>query len=123
VAGRAGRGYDLHSTFSSHAPTGIWTFVQPNKYETGPANIAIYNWNLAPTVSVDVTGAIAPGTRYEILDVQNYFGAPIATGTYDGSPVSTPMSGLTIATPNGSVPTPPTHTAPQFGAFVLVPLQ
>ncbi|HEY3457356.1 MAG TPA: hypothetical protein VGK64_22440 [Bryobacteraceae bacterium] len=116
-------GFDLHSTFSPRAPTGIWTFVQPNKYETGRANIAVYNWNLAPTVSVDVTGAIAPGTRYQILDAQNYFGAPVAAGTYDGTPISIPMTGLTIATPNGSVPTPPTHTAPQFGAFVLIPLQ
>lgn len=109
--------------FSSHAPTGTWTFVQPNKYETGRASIAIYNWDLSATVSVDVTGAIAPGTRYQVLDAQNYFGAPVAAGTYDGAPISIPMAGLTIATPNGSVPTQPMRTAPQFGAFVLIPLQ
>ena len=116
-------GFDLHSTFSPHAPTGTWTFVEPNKYETGRANIAIYNWSLAPTVSVNVTGAIAPGTRYQVLDAQNYFGPPVASGTYDGTPISIPMTGLVVATPNGSVPTPPVHTAPQFGAFVLIPLQ
>ncbi|HMJ23955.1 MAG TPA: hypothetical protein VK513_18705, partial [Terriglobales bacterium] len=116
-------GFDLHSTWSPQAPTGTWTFVEPNKYETGRANIAIYNWSLAPTVSVNVTGAITPGTRYQVLDAQNYFGPPVASGTYDGTPISIPMTGLVVATPNGSVPTPPVHTAPQFGAFVLIPLQ
>lgn len=64
-----------------------------------------------------------PGTGYQILDAQNYFGAPVASGTCDGSPISIPMTRLTIAIPNGSVPTPPVHTAPQFGAFVLILLQ
>jgi hypothetical protein len=74
-------------------------------------------------VSVDISGAIAVGTPYQIRDAENYFGPPIVTGIYDGAPVSIPMTGLSIATPNGAVPTTPTHTAPQFGAFVLVPLQ
>jgi hypothetical protein len=116
-------GYDLHSTSSPGPPTGVWTFVQPNKYEPGRANIVIYNWNLAGSVSVDISGAIAVGTPYQIRDAENYFGPPIVTGIYDGAPVSIPMTGLSIATPNGAVPTTPTHTAPQFGAFVLVPLQ
>jgi hypothetical protein len=116
-------GWDTHSTSTSNAPTGVWTFVKPNKYEPGRANIAIYNWNLAATVSVDISSAISVGTRYKVLDVQNYFGTPVASGTYTGTPITIPMSGLTIAAPNGTVPSVPTHTAPQFGAFVLVPLQ
>jgi hypothetical protein len=31
------------------------------------------------------------------------------------------MMGLTPAKPNGNVPTPPKHSAPEFGAFVLLP--
>jgi hypothetical protein len=116
-------GWDTHSTSTPNAPTGVWTFVEPNKYEPGRANIAIYDWSLSPTVSVDVSSAISVGTRYKVLDAQNYFGSPLASGTYTGSPITIPMTGLTIATPNGSVPSVPTHTAPQFGAFVLVPLQ
>ena len=116
-------GWDTHSTSSSSAPTGVWSFVQPNQYDSGRANIVIYNWSLAPTVSVDVSSAIPVGTRYQIQDAQNYFGPPVASGTYTGSPIVIPMTGLTIATPNGTVPTTPTHTAPQFGAFVLTTLQ
>jgi hypothetical protein len=115
--------WDTHSTSSSSAPTGVWTFVEPNKYDSGRANIAVYNWDLAPTASVDVSSAIPVGTRYQILDAQNYYGPPVASGTYTGTPIVIPMTGLTIATPNGTVPSVPTHTAPQFGAFVLTTLQ
>jgi hypothetical protein len=31
------------------------------------------------------------------------------------------MTGLAVAAPNGNVPTPPKHSAPEFGAFVLLP--
>ncbi len=116
-------GWDTHSTSTPNAPTGLWAFVQPNSYEPGRANIAIYNWNLAATVQVDISSAMAVGTRYQVLDAQNYFGQPVASGTYTGAPITIPMTGLTIATPNGAVPTVPTHTAPQFGAFVLMALQ
>jgi hypothetical protein len=115
--------WDTHSTSTPNAPTGVWTFVEPNKYESGRANIAIYNWNLAASVQVDISSAMASGTRYEVLDAENYYGPPVASGTYTGTPITIPMTGLTIATPNGTVPTLPTHTAPQFGAFVLIALQ
>ena len=61
------------------------------------------------------------GDAFEIRDAMNYFGAPVATGTYDGSSsISIPMNNLQPAAPLGSGLTYPVHTAPQFGAFVLV---
>ncbi len=47
---------------------------------------------------------------------------PVVTGRYDGKPVVIPMTGLTVAAPIGlpaKYKTPP-HTAPEFGAFVLM---
>jgi hypothetical protein len=114
--------FDGHSAYRPGAPTGIWTFVRPNKYEPGRANIAIYNWDLASSVAVDVSSAMAAGTRYEVRDAQNFYGSPVAMGTYTGTPIQIPMTGLSIAAPNGNVPSPPIHTAPQFGTFVLLPL-
>ena len=113
---------DPNSTFQPGDPTGIWTFVRPNKYEPGRANIVIYNWNLAASVGVDVTGVLTPGTRYEVHDAENFYGPVVASGTYSGSPIQIPMVGLTVAPPHGTVPNVPQHTAPQFGAFVLIPL-
>ena len=94
--------------------------MRPNKYEVGRANIAIYNWDLDPMVAVDVSGLLSPGAVYEVRDAENFFGPPIASGTYDGRPISIPMSGLIAAAANGQVPTPPRHSAPEFGAFVLL---
>ena len=87
-----GIGWHLLQPIRLQAPTGTWTFVQPNKYEPGRANIAIYNWSLAPRFRSNVTGAITPGTLYQILDAQNYLCAPVASGTYDGSPISIPTT-------------------------------
>ncbi|MEO8592834.1 MAG: right-handed parallel beta-helix repeat-containing protein [Candidatus Solibacter sp.] len=112
-------GVDANSTFRSGDPTGLWTFVLPNRYEPGRANIVVYNWDASPSVSVDVSSAIAPGVAYEIRDAQNFFGGALVTGTYDGKPVAIPFTGLTLSKPNGTIPTPPAHTAPRFGTFVL----
>ncbi len=114
-------GLDSQSTFHSGEPTGVWTFVMPNHYEPGRANIVVYNWDHAASVALDVSGTMTSGARYEIVDAQNYFGPPVAAGTYDGKPISVPMTGLTVAVPNGNVATVPTHTSPEFAAFVLRP--
>src|SRR6185437_9694008 len=50
-----GMGLDKGSAFSSDAPAGVWTFVRANQYEAGRANIVIYNWDLNPSVSVDLS--------------------------------------------------------------------
>jgi hypothetical protein len=116
-----GLGLDKSSTFNSNAPTGVWTFVRPNEYEAGRANIVVYNWDLGSSVTVDLSGAgINVGDSYQIRDAENWYGGAVAQGTYTGSPVTIPMSGLQVAQPVGSVPYPPSHTAPQFGAFVLL---
>jgi len=44
----------------------------------------------------------------------------VATGTYGGGLITIPMSGLTAAQPQGTVPNPVKPSGPQFGAFVLL---
>jgi len=111
---------DQDSHFSPGGPHGVWTFVRPNKYEPGRANIAIYNWNLDRSVPIDVSGILSAGTAYEIRDAENFFGPPVVSGVYKSGMISIPMTDLEPAEPNGDVPTPPRHTAPEFGAFVLL---
>jgi len=114
-------GLDKGSTFTPGAPKGLWVGVRPNTYEPGRANITIYNWDLNPAVSVDLsTSGIKVGDTYQIRDAENFFNGPIVTGTYTGAPVSIPMMNLTVVQPFGVVPYPPSHTAPQFGTFVLL---
>jgi hypothetical protein len=114
-------GVDRASTFNAGSPTGVWTAVRPNAYAPGRANIVIYNWDMSPSVSVDLSSAgINVGDSYQIRDAENWYGGAVASGTYSGQRVSIPMTGLTVVAPNGTVPNPQPHTAPQFGVFVLL---
>jgi hypothetical protein len=116
-------GFDVHSKFVPDRPTGTWTFVRPNKYETGRAHIVVYNWDLRPTVAVDIAKALAPGRKFELRDVQDYHGEPVMTGIYRGGSIQIPMANKTVAEPIGHVPAPPVHTGAEFGTFVLLPLE
>ena len=111
-------GFDANSSYSYAAPTGTEVFVIPNEYEPGRAHIAIYNWALNPTVNVDLSNVLAVGDTYSIYAVENYLGAPVTTGTYNGTPVAIPMTGTTVAAPIGLGWTP-ASVRPQFGVFVV----
>ncbi|MEP6914012.1 MAG: hypothetical protein ABJC89_00130 [Acidobacteriota bacterium] len=107
---------NLYST----SPSGVFVGVRPNAYEPGRANVVVYNWARQPQVSVNLSAAgLASGDTYEVRDAQNYFGGPVATGTYTGALVNLPMAGL-IATPVvGNAPIQPGHTDVEFGVFVV----
>jgi hypothetical protein len=117
---RAETGLDAGSTWTRGRPEGTWVFVRPNRYEKGRAHIVTYNWDLQPTVSVDLSAALRPGDFYEIRDAQNFFGPPVTAGAYEGRPVSIPVMGLQTGDPVGKAPSPPRHTAPEFGAFIVL---
>ncbi|QQS47100.1 MAG: CAP domain-containing protein [Acidobacteriota bacterium] len=87
------------------APNGARIIIRPNKYAPGRANIAIYNPELKEMVEIDPSGTLKSGDRFEIRNVQDYFGAPVVKGTWTGQPVKVPMKG--------------TPTGPEFNAFVL----
>jgi len=70
-------------------------------------------------LQAEVYAVLHPGATYELRDAQNFFGDPVLQGVYKGGKLPIPMTGLTAAQPNGSVPRQPVHTAPDFAAFVL----
>lgn len=119
------------NTIAPHGvrPTGVKILVRPNRYEPGRANVAVFNWDLRESVELDVSSVLKAGDRYELRDVQNLFGNPVASGTIDGSgKIAIKMTGLVAAPPSGRLAepgmdfkiAPPKHTAPEFGAFILV---
>ncbi len=109
-----------NNTYYPARPTGIRIFIRPNQYEPGRAHIAVYNWDLWGAVTVDVGGILQIGARYEVRNVQDYFGPPVLTGTYDGRPLQLRMTGLRVAAPVGNAPIKPSTTGPEFAAFVLI---
>jgi hypothetical protein len=112
-------GFDAHSQYHAAPPAEIWIYVRPNKYEPKRANITVYNWKLDPTVSVDLSGILLSGDRYVVQDAQDFYGSPAASGSFDGKPVLLKMNGLSKSVPIGF--SPPAHTAPEFGTFILLP--
>src|SRR5262249_30176028 len=69
--------------------------------------IAIYNWDLRNTVEVDLSQQLRVGDRYEIRNVQDYYGPPILSDTYNGKPLQLSMN-------TGA------KSAPEFNAFELI---
>lgn len=103
-------------------PTGSQVFVRPNRYEAGRANIIVLNWDTSPSTSVDLSSVLISGDRFEIRDAQNFFGAPVLTGTYAGGAVTLPLNNTAIATPV-SVPSDrstPVHTNREFCTLVVL---
>lgn len=104
----------------AEAADGTIQRLRVNRYEPDRAHVAIYNWTKQDSVDVDASEFLRPGNHYEVIDAQNYFGGPVASGTYEaGKTLSIPMKGLKIAAPVGKVPQPPHHSGPEFGVFII----
>lgn len=101
------------------APTDVRVVVRPNKYEAGRAHITVNNWAQQATVAADLSSVLHTGDHFEIRSVQDLFGTPVVSGTYDGSPVQIPMrTTAPPATIGRSTPLPPA-TGPRFDAFLV----
>jgi len=110
--------------WSSSRPGGLQIFMRANQYEPRRANLTIFNWDRAASVSVSAAQMaglqIRAGDRYELHNVQNYYGDVIG-GTYNGASISVPMTGRSVAQPTG-LGFKPASTFPELGAFVLIVL-
>lgn len=115
-------GLDRHSQAEEARPNGVDIFVRSNRYEAGRANIVVYNWQLKDHVPVDLSSLFPVGTNFEIRDVQNYFGAPVVRGIYNGGSILLPMRLSAMTPPVGRVERVPRHTSPEFAVFVVQPV-
>jgi hypothetical protein len=108
------------NSYLTARPSGAEVIVRPNLYEPGRAHIAIYNWDLAPNVAVDLSAVLNPGATFELRNAQNFWAAPVLAGIYNGAPIIVPMQALPAAAPIGLAANPP-PTGPEFNIFVLLP--
>ncbi|MDZ4796639.1 MAG: right-handed parallel beta-helix repeat-containing protein [Bryobacteraceae bacterium] len=101
-------------------PSGARVFVRPNRWERGRAHVAVFNWDRADRVSVDLSGTgLEKGDLFEIRDIQALDGRPVLAGIYDGQKVSIPMTSTAVTAPIGTVPNPLQHTDREFGVFLV----
>jgi hypothetical protein len=104
------------------APTTTQVVVRANKYEAGRALVVVYNWSQQSTVSVNLASVVASGQRYEVRNVQDMYGQPVASGTYSGGSITLPMTGVAPPARLGRTTPNPPRTGPNFDTFVVVPL-
>lgn len=100
-------------------PSGSLVRVRPNPYEPNRAHIIVYNWEERCEVDVDLSNLSIPaGARYELRNVQDYFGEPLS-GIYRDREITIPMHGWAPTNPIGDFDRPLPRTLPRFGVFVL----
>lgn len=103
---------------SSSLPTATRVFVRKNPYEEGRANIVVYNWSNAGAVSVDLSGIVPVGAQYEIRNVHDLYGAPVASGTFGGGSVNLPIESIQSPAPVGWSKRAPS-TGTEFNTYIV----
>ena len=109
-------GFDVNSTMMASLPANH-VVVEPNAYEAGRANVIVFNWRGAGSVTVDLSGALKTGDNFVVVNAQNFFGAPVVSGTYSG-PVTIPIS--SVSPPTGITGHAMPSTGTQFETFVVL---
>ncbi len=117
-------GYDQSGSATAAAMPNT-VIVRPNAYSAGRANVLIYSPSGATTATINLSLAgLANGQGYTIRNAQDYFGTPVASGTYSTQNpnlvVSLSGPASTVAAPSGYSFTPAT-TCPHFCPMVVVP--
>lgn len=111
-------GVDQNSEYLPGRPKGLKVFVRHNNFLPRVATIIVYNWDLMKEIEVDLRTELRCSDGYEIRNVEDYFGAPVVVGSYDGRPVKLPLANLKVAAPIGAPS--PDSTAPEFAVFVVL---
>ena len=86
-------------------PTGLHVFQRVNQYEPRRVHLAVYNWDHLDRVKIDLEGILARGQAYRVVNVLDFFAAPVAEGKAEGPGIVLPMRGH--------------RYEPEFGAYVL----
>lgn len=94
-------------------------FVRPSTYEDGRAVVVVYNWGQSSSVPVDLSSVLQAGRQFEIHNVQNLFGAPVASGSFGGGTVSVPVNAVTPPVPVGGSPNAAPVTGPEFNVYIV----
>ncbi len=100
-------------------PTATKVIVRPNRYEPGRANVIVYNWGKRGSVTADMSRVLRVGDRYQVHSAQDFYGTPVASGSYGGGSITIPMTAVQPVQPIGGSPTPAKATGPDFDVFVV----
>jgi hypothetical protein len=116
---RTASGLGGSDSVRADAPTSALVRVRASSYEPGRATIMVYNWGASGAVSVDLTGIVPHGAPFVVHNVQDLFGAPVASGAFGGGTVTLPLSGVPPPAPTGMTSSPSPGTGTEFHVFVV----
>jgi VCBS repeat-containing protein len=117
-AWRNSTGFDAGSSVQQILPDPD-VFVRPNQYESGRANVVVYNWGEWSAVDVDLSSVLRVGDRYELLNAMDFYGEPVLSGVFDGRSIRLPMTNRSAVSPLGYSDRAPVGTDARFGVFVV----
>ena len=68
--------------------------LRPNRYDPNRANVAVlFNGLKRPTVEIPCDKFLHPGDQYRLMNPRDFFGKPVAGGTYQGKPITASVKG------------------------------
>jgi hypothetical protein len=115
-------GFDLNSSYTTNMPTANVVRLRPNKYEQGRANLVVINWESNNTATVNLSQAgLRDGHRFEVRDVQNYFGTAILTTNYSAASPSVviPLTNTNVTPVSVEGDSQYVHTSQLFNVFII----
>jgi hypothetical protein len=115
----AGAGQIWRDNTERAAPSATQVVTRPNLYEKGRAHLIVFNWGADKTAQADVSGVLAPGDRYDVRNVQDLFGPPVASGTVAGTTIIIPLGGVAPPPPVGRKASRAPRTGPAFDVFLV----
>lgn len=74
-------------------PTGVKSFLLPNRFDRNRAHLVVYNWDKAENVKVRAKPFLKKGDSFRLMDPQNFFGGPVAEGKCHRDVIHIPMKG------------------------------
>ncbi len=72
-------------------PAAATVILRPSRYDPRRAHLAIVNWRRAETVDADFSGFLQNGDAFRVLSALDFYGEPVAAGTFAGGPVAIPV--------------------------------
>jgi hypothetical protein len=109
---------DANSTYNTGKPSDAF-FIRRNKYDPDVFYVTVLNHAKSAVFRLPFVNSALAGRTISVIDVQNYFGQPIATATYNGTYIDIPMSSTIISAPVGTVATQPQHSSSNLGTFII----
>ena len=65
---------------SSGRPAENCVFFRENRYEPQRVHVIVYNWERLSVVQLDLVSVLSTGQRFQLVEVHDIWGEPVAAG-------------------------------------------